>query len=231
MYSFNLFPVNVIMSSHITAGVFGNTEIIKELGKKSTENDMILYNHASSEGVFTFVSVRVQDNSYKIQSLLQVLGMIDVPIIVVSELTPLIAEQLVAIYLYNFQNGIIVLDGVEKEQLDKIIKNTALSKFQFVEKNPVAIKELLKKMQPERAQSPVFCPIDTYFDVKSVGVVILGIMKSGKLKKFDKLKIEPLGKEITIKGIQSQDKNFDETEEGMRVGLNLKGIEVDELKR
>ncbi len=225
---------------HVCAGVFGNTasepthsvqELMKELGKKTTENDMILYNHGSSEGVFTFVTVRIQDNSYKIQSLLQVLGMIDIPIIIVSELTPLIAEQLVAIDSYNFQNGIIVLDGIEKDQLDKIIKNTALSKFQLVDKNPTAIKEKLKEMQPKRTDSPVFCPIDTYFDVKSVGVVILGIMKSGKLKKFDKLLLEPLGKEIMIKGIQSQDKNFDETEHGMRVGLNLKGIEVEELKR
>src|SRR3989338_3316814 len=114
-----------IFSMNICAGIFGNAELAKELGKKTTENDMLIYNHGSSEGVFTYVTPRIQDNSYKIQSLMQILGMIDVPIVVVSELTPLVAEQLVALDACNFRQGIIVLDGVQKEQLDKIIKNTS----------------------------------------------------------------------------------------------------------
>ncbi|HLD85046.1 MAG TPA: EF-Tu/IF-2/RF-3 family GTPase [archaeon] len=216
---------------NICAGVFGNAEILKDLGKKTTENDMLIYNHGSSEGVFTYVTPRIQDNSYKIQSLMQILGMIDIPIMIISELTPLVAEQLVALDAYSFQNGIIILDGIDKNQVENLIKNTSLNKYTFTDKSPLSIKEALKKMEPERPQSPVVCPIDTYFDVKSVGTVILGIMKSGKLKKFDKLLIEPLGKEISVKGIQSQDKNFDATDSGMRVGLNLKGVEVEELKR
>ncbi len=68
------------------------------------------------------------------------------------------------------------------------------------------------------------------FDVKSVGTVILGIIKSGTVKKHDKVLVEPLGKEVMIKGIQSQDRDFDSAEAGMRVGLNLKGVEADELK-
>jgi len=34
-----------------------------------------------------------------------------------------------------------------------------------------------------------------------------------------------------IKGIQSQDRDFTEAEAGMRLGLNIKGAETDELKR
>ena len=217
--------------TNICAGIFGNEEIAKELGKKTTENDMHIYNHASSEGVFTFVAPRIQDNSYKIQTLMQIIGMIDMPIIIISELSPLVAEQIVALDAYNFEKGIIVLDGIDKNQIENLIKNTSLNKYIFVDKNPTSIKEAIKKMEPVRNEAPVICPIDTYFNVKSVGTVILGIMKSGSLKKFDKFQLEPLGKEIMIKGIQSQDKNFDVTDKGMRVGLNLKGIEVEELKR
>jgi selenocysteine-specific translation elongation factor len=43
--------------------------------------------------------------------------------------------------------------------------------------------------------------------------------------------IEPLGKEVLIKGIQSHDKDIEDAEAGTRVGLNLKGIEADEIKR
>jgi selenocysteine-specific translation elongation factor len=74
-------------------------------------------------------------------------------------------------------------------------------------------------------------PIDNYFNVKGVGTVILGIVKSGKLKLHEKVFVEPLGKEVVVKGIQSQDKDIEETEPGMRVGLNLKGIEAEEVKR
>src|SRR5262249_52372976 len=77
----------------------------------------------------------------------------------------------------------------------------------------------------------LFVPIDNYFNVKSVGTVILGLVKSGTVKKHDKLIVEPLGKEVLVKGIQSQDKDFDEAGPGTRVGLNLKGVEADELKR
>jgi len=216
---------------HICAGIFGNIEMLKDMGKKTTENDMLIHNHAASDGVFTYVGIRVQDNSYKIQTLMQIIGMIDIPILVISELTPIIAEQIVALDAYRFERGIIVLDGIEKEELQKVIKNTSITNYEFIEKNPTTIREKLKEIEPKRPASSIICPIDTYFAVKSVGAVILGIIKSGKLKKFDKLMLEPLGKEVMIKGIQSQDKNFDETEPGMRVGLNLKGIEVDELKR
>ena len=89
---------------------------------------------------------------------------------------------------------------------------------------------MLKKLKIQRGEE-LLVPIDNYFDVKSVGTVILGIMKSGSIKKYDKVMIQPLEKEVMIKGIQSQDKDFDSTEPGMRVGLNLKGIEAEELKR
>ena len=72
---------------HLIVGILGNhedsQELVKKLGKKGTGSDIELYNHGSSEGVFTYVCV----NSDKIQALLQTLGMIDVPVIVVKELT------------------------------------------------------------------------------------------------------------------------------------------------
>ena len=48
---------------------------------------------------------------------------------------------------------------------------------------------------------------------------------------YEKVLVEPIGKEVMIKGIQSQDKDIEEAGAGTRVGLNLKGVEVDELKR
>ena len=76
---------------HITIGVFGDQELAKKLGKKGTTNDIAIYNHGSSEGVFTYVC----PNSDKIQPLLQALNMIDLPVIVVNNLTKEIGEAII----------------------------------------------------------------------------------------------------------------------------------------
>ncbi|MFH0832182.1 MAG: EF-Tu/IF-2/RF-3 family GTPase [Candidatus Aenigmatarchaeota archaeon] len=207
---------------HITIGIFGDNELAKKLGKPGTTNDIMICNHADSAGVLTYVC----PNSDKIQPLLQSLAMIDFPVIVVKEITKEIGEIIIAIDEMDFQNGFIIGD---KNMLEPIIRNTGMGKFPFISEDE--LMENILKVNVHRSSEPLLIPIDNYFDVKSVGTVILGIMKSGSLKKYDKAIVEPLGKEVIIKGIQSQDNDFNEANAGMRVGLNLKGVEADELKR
>lgn len=211
---------------HLTAGIFGNADFAKKLGKSGTINDIAIYNHGSSEGVFTYVTV----NSDKIQPLLQVINMIDVPVLVISEINAALGEQIIAISEFGFETGFLILEGVAKEQIMPLIKGTCIEAFRQVSSETELASEL-KKVEVKRPIDALLVPIDNYFNVKSVGTVVLGMVKSGSLKKYDKVVVEPLGKEVMIKGIQSQDKDFDSTEPGMRVGLNLKGIEADELKR
>jgi len=54
---------------HLTVGIFGDMELIKKLGKQGTVNDIALYNHGSSDGVFTFAGPNSPDN--RIQPVLQ----------------------------------------------------------------------------------------------------------------------------------------------------------------
>jgi selenocysteine-specific translation elongation factor len=206
---------------HITVGIFGDMELAKRLGKKGTENDIAIFNHASSEGVFTYVC----PNSDKVQSLLQSIAMVDVPVIVAKELTKEIGEMIIAVDEFAFDKGFIIGN---RDALGPMIKGTSLEKFIFTTEEE--LREQLKQITIQRS-SELVVPIDNYFNVKSVGTVILGIMKSGTIKKYDKVMIEPLGKEATVKGIQSQDKDFEETQPGMRVGLNLKDVDADELRR
>ena len=91
---------------HITVGIFGDQELAKKLGKKGTTNDIAIFNHSSSEGVFTYVC----PNSDKIQALLQVLNMIDVPVIVVNALTKEIGEIIVGIDEMSFEKGVFCMN-------------------------------------------------------------------------------------------------------------------------
>lgn len=215
---------------HISAGIFGNQEfahsLAKKLAKQGTTNDIAIYNHGSSDGVFTYVV----PNSDKIQTLLQCINMVDVPILAINELTAAVGEQIVAISEYGFDHGFLILENISESQIKSIAKGTCVENFSLVSDH-VALVESLKKLVVSRPEGGLFMHIDNYFDVKSVGTVVLGIIKSGSVKKYDKALVEPIGKEVSIKGIQSQDKDIDSAHAGMRVGLALKGIDADELKR
>ncbi|MFH0711442.1 MAG: EF-Tu/IF-2/RF-3 family GTPase [Candidatus Aenigmatarchaeota archaeon] len=208
---------------HLTIGVLGDNELSRRLGKKGTTNDIEISNHGSSEGVFTYVC----PNSDKIQTLLQVLNMIDVPVLVVNKLTKEIGEMIVGLDEMDFDKGFIITSI--KEQLQPIIEATSLRKYEIIDES--SLRPALVNFKVERKDDYLIIPIDNYFKVTGVGTIILGIVKSGMIKKFDKVLMEPLGKEVLIKGIQSQDNDLDEAEARMRVGLNLKGVEVEEIKR
>lgn len=208
---------------HLTVGIFGDQELAKSLGKKGTTNDIAIFNHASSEGVFTYVC----PNSEKIQPLLQVLNMIDVPVLVADSLTKEIGEMIVGLHEMNFDKGFIITNI--RDQITEVIKSTNLEKYEIIDED--SLRPALLNLKIQRQSEFLLIPIDNYFKVTGLGTIILGIIKSGLIKKHDTLLIEPLGKEVSIKGIQSQDNDLEEAVSGMRVGLNLKGIEVEEIKR
>ena len=211
---------------NLTIGVFGNKEFINDLGKKATVNDIAIHHHWDSTHVFTFVA----PNSEKIQPLLQTLQMCDLPLLVLSELTPQIGEEIVGINEMAFEKGFVILDGVLEDSYKSMIKDTILEKFEIIEKDVSAIYEKLMLVDIDRGDD-VLVPIDNSFAVKGVGTVILGLVKSGIVKKYDKLILEPEEKEVTIKGIQIQDKDFDEAAKGSRVGFNLKDVDIEVLRR
>ncbi|MFH0949010.1 MAG: EF-Tu/IF-2/RF-3 family GTPase [Candidatus Aenigmatarchaeota archaeon] len=210
---------------HITIGIFGNRDFVKKLAKQGTVNDIMIYNHTSSEGVFTYVAPNSPEE--KIQPLLQAINMIDVPVIVSDELTKELAEQIIALDAFGFEKGFVISSS---EDLKKIIRGTSIEKFEWLADERI-LMEKIRSIKSSPATDEIWIPVDNYFNVKSVGTVILSVMKGGTVKKYDKLTIEPLGKEVVVKGIQSQDKDIEEASQGMRVGLSLKGVDADDIKR
>jgi selenocysteine-specific translation elongation factor len=47
--------------------------------------------------------------------------------------------------------------------------------------------------------------IDRTFDLKGLGIVVLGVIKQGTVKVHDQLKIMPIAKDILVKSIQMHD--------------------------
>jgi len=74
-------------------------------------------------------------------------------------------------------------------------------------------------------------PVDHAFNVKGVGVVILGVVVNGGIAKHDALNVFPGGKKAQVRSIQKHDEDFDTAVEGDRVGLALKNVEVEDVDR
>ena len=74
-------------------------------------------------------------------------------------------------------------------------------------------------------------PVDSHFNVKGVGIVVLGFVAHGMIKKHDTLKVLPTEKTTQIRSIQKHDDDADNAIAGDRVGLALKNIESEDLDR
>ncbi|MDR3205679.1 MAG: translation elongation factor 1 alpha-related protein, partial [Candidatus Methanoplasma sp.] len=75
------------------------------------------------------------------------------------------------------------------------------------------------------------CPVDSHFNVKGVGTVVLGSVTDGHFRKHDKMQVFPLKREVVLKSIQKHDLDADDGVKGDHVGLALRGIESEELDR
>ncbi len=84
---------------------------------------------------------------------------------------------------------------------------------------------------PVGQQATGTVPVDHAFNVKGVGVVVLGVVTSGIIQKHSTLKVLPGSKTAQVRSIQKHDDEFDVAGEGDRVGLALKNIEVEDLDR
>lgn len=211
---------------HLTVGMFGDNEFFARFGKQGTANDLIIRNQADSNNVITYVA----PNSDKVQPLIQAAAMSDYPVVVVNELNPAMGEVFVLLDETGFQNGLVITDFLE-DRIRALIKDMSISGFDFARKDENAAREKILSVRADRQAEPAIVTIDNYFPVKGVGTVVLGMVKSGIIRQYDRLFAYPQKKEVLVKSMQSQDKDVKETEPGQRVGLALKGVEPEEIRR
>ncbi|MBU5689775.1 MAG: EF-Tu/IF-2/RF-3 family GTPase [Candidatus Aenigmatarchaeota archaeon] len=210
--------------------IIGSKGLGKELGKRGTTSDITLYNLTFQGKNYTFIEPEKYPE--KIQTMFQAINMSNFVILFVSKdiEKKILGECILAIDILKL-NGIIVLDGFEENELKNIISNTNLKNFPIMEKSFHEIIKHLESFNVEIVSDEPKVLVDHAFQVKSVGTVILGTVISGEIKKYDVMKIFPQNKEVMIKSIQINDKDFENAKCFDRVGLALKGIEVDEIQR
>ncbi|MFH1470837.1 MAG: EF-Tu/IF-2/RF-3 family GTPase [Candidatus Micrarchaeota archaeon] len=200
-----------------------------KLGKRGTASDYTIYNRKSEDSVLCFYEPSLYPD--KLVSLLHCLNSSDIALLVFDGVSKEIGECIVALDSLGM-NGIVVLRGGTREELMMIAKGTIVEKYEECENEPAALLQKLDSITIQRdSAAPLRVPVDSAFVVKSVGLVVLGIVKGGTVKIHDELTALPSGKKSVVRSIQVQDKDVQETNAGDRAGLCLKNVELEDVER
>ncbi len=221
---------------NLNIAVIGLPEYAKGIGKKSTASDVTFYD--AKRGEVTLSLIEPSKYPEKLSSLFYATSLADLAIVVVEQIGPQFGESAIMLDGIGVQKGYIVMKGyVTKDQITSLTKDTVLAAYEFVDDDPIRLREELFRVAdgiapPEKRQTEGgSVPVDHYFDVRGVGTVILGSVAEGVIRKHDKVAVHPLGTQAEIRSIQKHDDDFDYASRGDRVGLALRNIAVEELDR
>jgi len=219
---------------NLNIAVLGKPGYTRELGKKGTQSDITLYN--AKKGEVTQTIIEASSYPEKLQSLFYAASFADVAVLVVDELNAAFGETILMLDCLGVEEGIIVLTNyITADQIKRFIKGTVLEKYSIMEEDLPHLRQVLQekadKVPIGDAAEHGAVIIDHSFNVRGIGAVALGVVRSGQIHKHDKLNALPTDNTAQIRSIQKHDDDFDTAEHGNRVGLALKNIEAEDLER
>ncbi len=219
---------------NITLAILGSIGYGNNLGKKGTSTDITLYNLKKDEDTVTLIEPTRYPE--RLAPLFYACALATKALVVVDEINANFGEQLVMVQSSDIKGGYFVLRNyIPKEKIEPLIKGTSLENFEFVNDDPNQIREKLlidaANQKTTETKQVGTVPVDHAFNVKGVGVVVLGIVVNGIVSKHSALNVLPSAKTAHVRSIQKHDDEFDIANEGDRVGLALKSVSVDDLDR
>jgi selenocysteine-specific translation elongation factor len=218
---------------NLMVAVVGVQGYSSAIGKKGTSTDITLYNLKKGEVTVTLVEPARYPE--RLAPLFFAASEAKKAVVVVEELNASLGESLVMLQCCGISNGYFVLRNyLPKERIEPLIRGTILEKYEFLPDDANVLREkLLDDASQQKAISSESgtVPIDHSFNVKGVGVVVLGVVVNGGVTKHDEMRLLPGAKTAQVRSIQKHDDEFDSAVEGDRVGLALKNVEVEDVER
>ena len=191
---------------NLNIAVLGAKDYASKIGKKGTVTDMTFYDHKSGTDSFTLI----EPSKYpeKLSSLFYSVAMSEFAILVVDKIDSFLGETIVMTDALGIDRGWIILQNyIQPEQLKPLLAGTSLEGYEYKEDDPIKLREELIAMAKAEAKAPGegtcgSCPVDSHFNVKGVGTVILGSVIDGYFRKHDKMTVFPIKREVILKSIQ-----------------------------
>ena len=142
----------------------GQTEFVKELGKKGHSSDITTYDSKKDDRIMTYVIPSGYPD--KIQPLITAVNLGEYSILHVDKLDRFLGEQIVALDLLELNKGFLLHTyEVDSEALKSLLKNTVASSFK-VEQNIESLKDSINSLSPVKRDGPSIIHIDNIFNVK-----------------------------------------------------------------
>lgn len=220
---------------NLNIAVLGAKDFAGKIGKKGTVTDMTFYDHKA--GMDSFTLIEPSKYPEKLSSLFYSVAMSEFAILVVDKIDSFLGETIVMTDSLGIKQGWIVLRNyIQPEQLKPLLAGTCLENYEYRDEDPIKLREELIALAKAEGRQPGdgtcgSCPVDSHFNVKGVGTVVLGSVIDGWFRKHDKMRVLPINREVILKSIQKHDLDADDAVKGDHVGLALRGIESDELDR
>ncbi len=224
--------------SNLTVAVIAPPDYARDLGKKGTTSDITFYNMKKGDATVTLIEPTRYPE--KLSSLFYAVSLADRIILVVDEINASFGESVLLLQCAGKSAGFLILKNyITLDQIAPLIKGTVIEQYEILAEDIVGLREKILGLAVELTSHHKAritggngaVPIDHHFNVKGVGVVILGCVAQGVIKKHDILKILPTEKTAQIRSIQKHDDDADYAETGDRVGLALKNLDADDLDR
>jgi selenocysteine-specific elongation factor len=177
---------------------------------------------------------------------------VDVALIVVAAdegVMPQTEEHFEVLRLLGVRSGVIAITkidladeeiaGVVESEVADLLDGTSLEGSPFVRTSVVtgegieAARGALARAAEEVAgRSPGFffrMPVDRVFTRSGIGTIVTGTTWSGHVKSGDELALEPQGRKVRVREVQSFEADIEESVSGMRTALALHGVKVEDV--
>ena len=94
-----------------------------------------------------------------------------------------------------------------------------------------ALEAASAEVERARRDGPARLPVDRVFPLKGIGTVVTGTLWRGEIKAGDALVVQPGGERVTVRSVQVHDHPAEVAHAGNRVGINVRGVEKDQIER
>ena len=226
--------------SVLNVAFYGSDEMASNIAKKGDSRDVVSYvfKETKDEKVRILSLLRPLKHPESIRPLLSVLNVSRVGFVEVKQIDASLGEVLVAMKCSEIEVGIAVInpdsgDWVDPDQVGVLFEQAKLN-WNILEEFPEAHEireELFSLGQSEDESDELVVPLDQKFNVQGIGVVGIGYVQSGNIKKHDQIEIIPGRKPGVVRSLQVMDDDVNEAGSGDRVGVALRGVDEDDIGR
>jgi len=206
------------------------------------------------DGGITLGVVDVPGHERFVRQMVAGAGGVDLALLVVAAdegVMPQTVEHLEILQSLGVRGGVVAItktDLVDQTLVEVVAEEVRdLAAGTFLEDRPLVpvsavsgagLDDLRRELReqaaavPERGgEGPLRLPVDRIFTLPGAGVVVTGTCWSGEVRVGDTLVLEPGGRKVRVREVQSHGRDVPVGRSGMRLALALHGVKRDEVAR